>query len=97
MPIKAYDYFAAGLPLVNSLGRDLGGFVRSHRLGVQYEPENAESLLAALLALAKNTELRQTACTNALALASVFDWRTQYVKAVQLVETVGAKKALSSA
>ena len=92
MPIKAYDYFAAGLPLVNSLGRDLGDFVRSHRLGVQYEPENEKSLLVALLALAQNSELRQTARTNALALAAEFDWRSQYIKAVQLVEAVGVKK-----
>jgi glycosyltransferase involved in cell wall biosynthesis len=92
MPIKAYDYFAAGLPLVNSLGRDLGDFVRLHRLGLQYEPQNAESLLTALVSLANNPELRQIARTNALALASTFDCKLQYPKATQLIEKVGSER-----
>ena len=89
MPIKAYDYFAAGLPLVNSLRRDLGEIVRRHQLGLQYEPENPESLLRALVTLASDPALRQTARGNALTLANTFDCQAQYPKAVRFIEKFG--------
>lgn len=91
MPIKAYDYFAAGLPQVNSLGRDLGELIRRHQLGLQYEPGNPESLLAALVTLANNPQLRLIARINALDIAPSFDWRRQYGKAVRFIEKIGAE------
>ena len=91
MPIKAYDYFAAGLPQVNSLGRDLGELIRRHQLGLQYEPGNPESLLAALVTLANNPQLRLIARINALAISPSFDWRRQYGKAVRFIEKIGAE------
>jgi glycosyltransferase involved in cell wall biosynthesis len=88
MPIKAYDYLAAGLPLVNSLGRDLGSFVTERKVGIQYEPENAEAMFAAVLQLANDQDLRLQMKKNALLLADEFDAVKQYQKAVVLAEKV---------
>ena len=44
MPIKAYDYFASGLPIVNSLGRNLGQIVETESLGYNYNSEDPKSL-----------------------------------------------------
>ena len=88
MPIKAYDYFVAGLPLVNSLGRNLGALVRQHNLGLQYEAENSDSLLMALITLVKNPELRRIARANALALAPTFDCRVQYQRGCEFYRKV---------
>lgn len=89
MPIKAYDYFAAGLPIVNSLGRDLEKFVRTRRVGLQYEPQNAESLADAITQLATNPVLRTECAANAKVLGDEFDWRIQYQDYVHVVEAVG--------
>ncbi len=88
MPIKAYDYLAAGLPLVNSLGRDLGSFVTERQVGIQYQPENAEAMFAAVLQLVNDQALRLQMKTNALVLADEFDAVKQYQKAVVLAEKV---------
>lgn len=88
MPIKAYDYLAAGLPLINSLGRDLGSFVTGRKVGIQYEPENAEAMFAAVLQLVNDQDLRLQMKKNALVLADEFDAVKQYQKAVVLAEKV---------
>jgi glycosyltransferase involved in cell wall biosynthesis len=87
MPVKAYDYLAAGLPLINSLGRDLGEFVRTHEVGVQYEAENAESLANAIRVLADNPNLRARLAENAARLGQEFDARVQYARFVDVIES----------
>ncbi len=90
MPVKAFDYFAAGLPVVNSLGRDLGDFITSRRAGLQYEPASAESLAKALSILASDVELRRTMAANAARLGAEFDWREQYAPYVAVAEQLVA-------
>jgi glycosyltransferase involved in cell wall biosynthesis len=88
MPTKAFDYLAAGLPIINSLGRDLGALVAHERVGLQYKPEDAEDLFKAVTTLAQDSALRQAARSNALAVARGFDTRVQYQKAVALIESL---------
>ncbi len=88
MPIKAYDYLAAGLPLVNSLGRDLGAFVAEEEVGLHYIAEDAGSMCTALLTLAKDKKLREQMRHNALALADQFDAKIQYQKVVRVAEEI---------
>lgn len=88
MPIKAFDYLAAGLPIINSLGRDLGVLVAQERVGLQYKPEDAEDLFKSVTTLAQDSALRQVARSNALRVAQGFDTRVQYQKAVSLVESL---------
>ncbi len=88
MPIKAYDYLASGLPLVNSLGRDLGEFVTQYQVGLQYKPEEVHSMCTAVLTLANDAKLREQMRSNALALADQFDAKVQYEKVVSVAEEI---------
>jgi glycosyltransferase involved in cell wall biosynthesis len=88
MPVKAFDYLAAGLPIINSLGRDLGALVAQERVGLQYKPEDAEDLFKAVTMMAQDSNLRQMARDNALRVAQSFDTSVQYQKAVALIENL---------
>ncbi|MEJ5994842.1 glycosyltransferase [Pedobacter sp. Du54] len=88
MPIKAYDYLASGLPLINSLGRDLGTFVVQEVVGLPYLAEDVNSMAASILTLATDSELRHKMGGNALALSDQFDAKIQYQKVVQVAEQI---------
>jgi glycosyltransferase involved in cell wall biosynthesis len=93
MPIKAFDYMRFGLPVVNSLGRDLGALVQRHAIGINYEAGNPASLSAAVERLACDPELRRTMGNNALALAPEFAASRQYPKFIQVLEAVAQRRA----
>jgi glycosyltransferase involved in cell wall biosynthesis len=88
MPIKAYDYFAAGLPIINSLGGDLEHFVTTRKVGLQYTPEDPRSLADAILVLARDAGLRRSFAENAARLGAEFDWRIQYKGFVNVAEQI---------
>jgi glycosyltransferase involved in cell wall biosynthesis len=88
IPTKAYDYLAAGLPLINSLERDLGDLVRAQHIGLQYLAENPRSLYEAILKLTVNTHLRRKMSRNSLRVSECFDADTQGRKFVSLVENI---------
>jgi glycosyltransferase involved in cell wall biosynthesis len=90
MPIKAFDYFAAGLPIVNSLGRDLGWFVSTHDVGVQYEPENPRALADVVRSLASDRQRRDRMARNAAELGMRFHSPVQYARFVEVAEAVAA-------
>jgi glycosyltransferase involved in cell wall biosynthesis len=92
MPIKAFDYLRYGLPMVNSLGRDLGEIVRTHNVGINYDPANPAALSAAVERLACDASLRQTMAANAKALAPSFSAEQQYPAFVRLLEQVSAQR-----
>lgn len=87
MPIKCYDYFAAGLPLVNSLGRNLGKIIKSQKLGYQYTASDPVSLKNALnLLLADDLQEMKQRCK---ALSHEFNEQVQYPKFVELLKELG--------
>jgi glycosyltransferase involved in cell wall biosynthesis len=88
MPIKAFDYFAFGLPIINSLGRDLGEFVTSHRVGINYKAENIDELFKAMLTLIENNDKRLRMKDNALKLSLDFSEEKQYSKFIKVLENV---------
>lgn len=92
MPIKAFDSFAAGLPLINSLKRDLGDFVIQHKVGLQYKAEDAEDMLRAIRQLAENKDTLNRMKANAYILAESFDCSRQYEKLVTLAEKLVEEK-----
>jgi glycosyltransferase involved in cell wall biosynthesis len=52
MPGKAIEYFSSGLPILGTLGNGvLGKFLNSHKIGVNYNANNPESLLKGLKTL----------------------------------------------
>jgi glycosyltransferase involved in cell wall biosynthesis len=88
MPIKAFDYFVAGLPVLNSLKGDLGQMVEENSVGLQYEAGNAESLAEMMTVLCSNADLRCKMSRNARLLGESFDVAKQYYKFVNVVENV---------
>jgi glycosyltransferase involved in cell wall biosynthesis len=90
MPIKAFDYFAAGLPIINSLGRDLGWFVQTYETGVAYEAGNAAALADAIRELASNRPRVRRLAANAAQLGEQFDSRRQYARYVEVAEAIAA-------
>jgi glycosyltransferase involved in cell wall biosynthesis len=88
MPLKIYDYLAAGLPIINSLERELGLIIREKNIGVQYEPENPVSLSSAIEKLALNLEIRKDMSNNAKILALSFDEAKQHLKYVGIIESL---------
>lgn len=88
MPIKAFDYFAGGLPVINSLKRDLGYFVAHKEVGLQYEAESAASMYQKIAELKSDRPRLKRMSENCRALAVEFDYKKQYQKIIPLLEKV---------
>lgn len=86
MPIKAFDYLLFGLPIVNSLGRDLGELINRYQLGINYDPYSPASLYKAIYTLIVDTEFRKGCSSRARVLAKEFHGDIQYKKFVDLIE-----------
>lgn len=85
MPVKAFDYLAFGLPVINSLGREYGAMVEEKKIGLQYEAENVESLYQQLLKMVKNRDLLMDYMKNARLLSEMFQLDKQYDKYVDFI------------
>lgn len=88
MPDKAYDYMAAGLPIVNSLRGELENFLRDRQMGLQYIAGDARSLCNALEELASDADRRRTMARNSYNTAMMFDGQTQYRKFLEVLQQV---------
>lgn len=88
MPLKAFDYFYFGLPLINSLGREVERLVREKEVGIQYEAGNSESMWSAFLKLYSNDEFRIRLATNSKSLGEFFTYKAQYDAYVSFVRNV---------
>jgi hypothetical protein len=88
MPIKAFDYFAAGLPIVNSLGRDLGSAVNQYKVGMQYKSGDATSLFNAIKSFIDNRDMKEQFRKNAENVAWNYDVSRQYCKFVNIIEAL---------
>lgn len=92
MPDKAYDYMAAGLPLVSSLRGELERFLRRRGAGVQYQAGDAASLSDALRQLACDQQGRSAMAGCSRECAPEFDEERQYRKFVHLVGALEGTK-----
>jgi len=92
MPIKAFDYLSHGLPVVNSLGRDLGALVRDRHIGINYTAGSSVSLAEAIKRLLLDRDLRATCATNAAALAEEFRADRQYLKFVAVLRSLEGRR-----
>ena len=86
MPIKCYDYFAAGLPLVNSLKRNLGALITERELGYQYDASDCNSLVSALKTLVSSPERLNSMKLKCKAISNEFNDAEQYNKFVLLLK-----------
>jgi glycosyltransferase involved in cell wall biosynthesis len=92
MPIKAFHYFAAGLPIINSLGGDLAQILKDNEAGINYEAENIESLVVAIKKLVSNSKLRKSMSEKSFQLGMAFDIDCQYDKFLRIIEKVAIQK-----
>jgi glycosyltransferase involved in cell wall biosynthesis len=86
MPCKVYDYLDGGLAIVSSLRGELADLLAEKRIGIQYEPGNAEALADTLSTLAADRAMLSELRSNARTEAVHFDRRTQYSKVVRLLD-----------
>jgi glycosyltransferase involved in cell wall biosynthesis len=93
MPDKAYDYMAAGLPIVNSLRGELERFLAERDIGVQYRAGDAASLADALEHVVSDPEGRRRMARHSSEAAAEFDTRLQYSAYVDFVERVARERA----
>lgn len=89
MPIKVFDYLAAGLAVASSLDGEIKTLVAAG-CGVQYEAENADSLASNLASLATDRQLTATMKLKAHDLSVQFDIPHQYGLFAEFIEDVTA-------
>lgn len=58
LPNKAFEYMAAGLPILSSLRGELETLIRAERIGLQYQPGDVPSLVEKIRWLAANRDAR---------------------------------------
>ena len=92
MPIKAFDYFAAGLPLLNSLGMDLGEMVQDYKLGINYAPGNSDDLFDKIIYLRNNIGLLKEMRLNCLEIAKQFDETVIYKEYIEFCKKIYANE-----
>jgi glycosyltransferase involved in cell wall biosynthesis len=80
MPIKCYDYWAAGLPIINSLKRNLGKLIKEFDIGYNYIPENPYSLVETILMAYNNQKDYLCKKNNVIKFAISLDQDLQYTK-----------------
>ena len=87
---KVADYFAAGIPILNgSLCKEMQDLVDDYKVGVNFEPENIESLKNAILYIINNPEKSKEFGENAKSLAlKKFDRKTSYLEIIKTIEEV---------
>jgi glycosyltransferase involved in cell wall biosynthesis len=88
MPIKVFDYFAAGLPIVNSIRGFLERFLEERHIGMQYVAGDPESLADALVKLSFDHSVRREMSQNAFDAASEFDSKNQYGNFAKMLESL---------
>ncbi|MEZ7497312.1 glycosyltransferase family 4 protein [Flavobacterium sp. Arc3] len=86
MPVKAFDYMAFGLPVINSLNREYGKIVQESKIGLQYEAENVNSLFCEFSKLMVDSELLSLMNRNNIELSKEFEISNQYRKYFDFVE-----------
>jgi glycosyltransferase involved in cell wall biosynthesis len=93
MPVKLYDYLAAGLPFITSLVGELGDLALRCDAGISYKSGDAASLAAAIVSLAGDASRRRTMAENARRCAGQFERDEQYRKFSEIVERVARSGA----
>jgi glycosyltransferase involved in cell wall biosynthesis len=92
IPAKAFDYYAAGLPIVNSLRGEFADYLRQEGIGVQYEAGDPVSLATALLELASDPQRRETMKRHLQEIAPMFDRDRQYAQIFDLLPSGEGRK-----
>lgn len=90
MPVKLYDYMAAGLAVVTSLRGEISDVLRDGA-GVSYTPGNSASLVRVLHHLAANRQQLESMRQRARSIGQSFDQLHQHNLYAQYVEELVAR------
>ena len=94
MPIKVFDYLAAGLAVASSLDGEIKTLIAAG-CGLQYQAEDAVSLASCLEMLAADGQLAKRLKAKASYLSSEFDIPHQYGQFAEFIETATAASCSS--
>jgi glycosyltransferase involved in cell wall biosynthesis len=86
MPIKIFDYLAAGLPIVNSIGGFLESLLTERQIGLQYLAGDSNSLASALSRISSDLPTLRTMAQRARDAAAQFDSTVQYGNFTRFIE-----------
>lgn len=87
MPLKIFDYLAAGLAVLNSLDGEIRQIVASG-CGMQYEPGSAQKLAKAIVDMAYDRPMLDAMKRHSASLGEQFDSRRQYGAFAEFIENV---------
>jgi glycosyltransferase involved in cell wall biosynthesis len=88
-PNKAFDYMAAGLPMINSITGELEELITKEGIGIQYRPGDAASLRDAVLRLYNDRAGREMMARGAKKLARQrYDRNKEYPKYEEFLQDV---------
>lgn len=87
---KVADYFAAGVPCLNgSLCQEMRQLIDDYQAGLNFEPENVDSLVDAIFQIDNNKEKAKLFGENARKLASgKFDRSVTYHQIIKLIDSM---------
>lgn len=87
---KVADYFAAGIPCLNgSLCQEMRQLIDNYQAGLNFEPEDVDSLVNAILHIDTDKERAKLYGENAKKLASEkFDRKVTYPQIINLIDNV---------
>lgn len=87
---KVADYFAAGIPCLNgSLCNEMRSLIDDYKAGLNFEPENVESLVESILRIVSDKELAALFGSNAKILAEEkFDRSKTYHQIIDLFDSM---------
>lgn len=87
---KVADYFAAGVPCLNgSMCQEMRDLIDNYKVGLNFEPENVQSLVDAILKINSDKEMAQIYGQNAKKLAKEkFDRSVTYHQIIHLLDVM---------
>jgi glycosyltransferase involved in cell wall biosynthesis len=83
-PNKLYEYIHAGLPVVSSNFPALKEVVEGYQLGCTFDPEEPESIAAAINQVLADEHRYDTMRKNALEAAKIFNWENESRKLLEI-------------
>lgn len=93
IPAKAYDYYAACLPIVNSIQGEFSDYLAQHKIGVPYKGGDPQSLADAIALIASDRVELENMKSRLYAIAPEYDRDIQYSKVTELL---GSAKRVGS-
>lgn len=90
MPVKLFDYLAAGLAVAYSIGGDAHKFITEGKCGLYYRPESSQNLVDViqnLIVEVRNTDIR----SRSINVGRKFDSKIQHAKIEKFVSDLYTK------